>query len=769
MKKGYLPSFKEDEGKMSIFLAIISVMIAVIPMAILYFAVTNQAKSTLSDILSQGLEEKSFLIKNNVERFYRQRMIDVKNLSQADVLETDNLSAIAQYIEEITENSPYFVDIEVAALNGLILSNSSKPRNQGISIYKHYAHFTDLIDKAYSSAQGKVFLSPLTQLDSGNLGVILMTPITDDTNTKVIKLLLVETSLEPIKELLNELDDNEPKFKHSVSLINAHGLVVTSNDDRILQQKVLPELSFDQNLLAKVASTNKKIGNIRFLNANHEQVILGFAELAHESISPNLNWTVVVTAPYEKILAPAERLATKLSLAALAVAIIVFALMYFASRKIMAAIRQKANFDPITKLPNRRLFTDRLIKSIQLSKRYGHSSALIYIDLDRFKEVNDSLGHDIGDQLLIETANRISLLLRESDSAARVGGDEFSIILNAITEPIKIDRMAESVITSLSSPFYIQGNTIFISASIGIAIYPNDGTDISILLKSADQALYHSKNRGRNRYSFFTNEMQQLSDRRHRISNDLRSAIPNGEFEVFYQPMTRMAPDARFKAEALIRWHHPELGSISPVEFIPIAEETNFISELGDWVFHETLNTIQQIQAKHKLDLNISINISPIQFKSKHLATNWLEQLNKKGLSGKNITAEITEGVLMVNDPSINNQLLQFRKAGIDISLDDFGTGYSSLAYLRKFAIDILKIDKAFINEIEQNSNELALCKAIAVMSKTLGMEVVAEGVETEEQVALLSGLNIDYCQGYFFSKPLPLKKFINYLLHHPN
>ncbi|SIS41714.1 EAL domain-containing protein [Neptunomonas antarctica] len=768
MKKDFLPIFRNDDGRMSIFLAIISVMIAIIPMTVLYFAVNNQAKITLADTLSQDLEEKSFLIKNNVERFYRQRMIDLKNLSQADVLETDNFSAITQYIQEITENSPYFVDVEIASLNGFILANSSESSDQGLSIYEHYAHLKDLIDEAFSSEQGKVIISPLTQLDSGNLGVVLMTPVTNDSNTEVIKLLLVEASLEPIKALLKELDDTEPKFRNSISLINSHGLVMASNDDSILQQQILPELSFDQKLMIKAKSGNRKVGHFRFLDGNHEQVILGFADLAHESISPNLNWTVVITAPYEKILAPAEKLATKLSLAAIAVAIIIFSLMYFASRKIMDAIWQKANFDPITKLPNRRLFSDRLAQSLQLSKRTGHSSVLIYIDLDRFKEVNDSLGHDAGDQLLIETADRIALLLHESDSISRVGGDEFSVILNEVIEPIKIDRMAESIITSLNNPFYIKGNAVFISASIGIAIYPTNGTDISTLLKSADQALYHSKNRGRNRYSFFTNEMQQLSDRRHRISNDLRIAISNGEFEVFYQPITSMAPTARFKAEALIRWHHPELGPVSPVEFIPIAEETNFISELGDWVFHETLNTIQQIQAKHKLELNISINISPIQFKSKNLLTDWLEQLNKKGLSGKNITVEITEGVLLVNDPLINNQLLQFKNAGISISLDDFGTGYSSLAYLRKLTIDTLKIDKAFIDDIKQNSNELALCKAITVMSKTLDLEVIAEGVETEEQAALLSNLGINYCQGYFYSKPLPLKKFINYLLNHP-
>jgi diguanylate cyclase (GGDEF)-like protein len=741
-------------------------MIAIIPMAVLYFAVNNQTKGTLTDTLSWDLEEKSFLIKNNVERFYLQRMIDVRNLSQANILETGNLPAIAQYIEEITQNNPYFVDVEIAALNGEILYNSSNSGDKGISIYEHYAQFKELLDEAISSKQDQVFISPITLLDSGSTGIILITPVTDDSNTKVIKLLLVKVGFEPIIALLNELNDTETKFKNNVSLIDRHGLVMASSDGSTIQNNILPEFSINQNLLANIQSMKRKRGSLKLLDDHNRQQILGFADLEHETISPNINWTVVITAPYEKILEPAEKLATKLSLAAIAVALIVFTLMYFASRKVMNAIWQKANFDPITKLPNRRLFSDRLAKSIQLSQRNGNSSVLIYLDLDRFKEVNDSLGHDVGDQLLIETTDRMSLLLRESDSIARVGGDEFAIILNEVTEPIKIDRMAASLITALNTPFNVENHTLFVSASIGIAIYPMDGADTSTLLKSADQALYHSKNTGRNRFSFFTTEMQQLSDRRHKISNDLRIAITNGEFEVYYQPMIGRVPNVIHKAEALIRWHHPELGPISPVEFIPIAEETNFITELGDWVFYEVLNTIKKIQDKHKLDLNISINISPIQFKSKNLLTDWLDKLNKMGLSGKNITAEITEGILMVNDPKINMQLLTFRNAGIKISLDDFGTGYSSLAYLRKFTIDILKIDKAFIDEIQRNNNELALCKAITVMSKTLGMEVVAEGVETEEQVALLSNLEVDYCQGYFFSKPLPFKEFTNYLIN---
>ena len=758
-------NFKKDNDKLSIYLSLISVLVAFVPMTILYLAVEREARETLSDVLSQELESKSFLIKRDIERFYLQRMTDVRNLSQADVLETNDLSAIEQYIKEISKNSLFYVDVEIVSLDGIILSNTSEYSDKGTSIFDSYGTSISIIQGAFKGKQGDVLMSPLTKLDSGELGVILVTPITDDSNIKVIKLLLVEISLLPIIDLLNEIKSTEKTVNREVFLIDSKGLVVASTNPNLQQLKSHPYFSDTSALLDKVLSEKNLIGSSLFQGLNNEKMILGFSNLTYKDISSNLKWSVVVTASYDKILGPANTLASNLFWVLIVVAIIIFLIMYLASRKIMSVIWQKANFDSITGLPNRRLFVDRFLKSIQLSKRDSFSSALLYIDLDRFKEINDSLGHDVGDKLLVETANRLSLLVRESDSVSRIGGDEFSIILNELKDPIKIDNLAVSIISSLNNPFYIEGNTLFISASIGIAVYPDDGKDISSLLKSADQALYKSKNDGRNRYTFFTKEMQKRADKRHRISNDLRTAIPNNEFELYYQPIVNLKSVETHKAEALIRWNHPELGFISPIEFISIAEETNFISELGDWVFGEALNMISQVKAKYNIDLNISVNLSPIQFKSKNLLADWLEQLNKKGLSGENITIEITEGVFMINDPSINNQLFQFKNAGIKIALDDFGTGYSSLSYLRRFPIDILKIDKAFVDEIEKNSDDLALCKAIIVMSNIFGIKVVAEGVETEGQSNLLSNIDVDYYQGYFFSKPLAHDRFINYLL----
>jgi diguanylate cyclase (GGDEF)-like protein len=759
-------NINSENDKLSIYLSLLSVLIAFIPMTVLYIAIAREATSTLSEVLSKELEVKSFLIKRDIERFYLQRMTDIKNLSQADVLETDNLSAIDQYIQEITTNSPY--DVELVSLNGTILSNSSDKLIKKASVFDVYPSSTNLFQQAFKGKQGEVLISPLTKLNSGVLGVILITPVTDDSNEEVIKLLLVEISLSPIIDLLDDINSTEQANDREVFLINSTGLVVASTNLNLQQLTSHPYFSDNVDLLKDVLSEKHLTGSRLFERPNNEKIILGFSNLSYGDISENLNWSVVVTASYDKILAPANNLATNLFWVLILTAIVIFAVMYLSSRKVMSFIWRKANFDSITGLPNRRLFVDRLLQSIQLSQRNNFSSALLYIDLDRFKEINDSLGHDVGDKLLIETAHRLSLLVRENDSVSRIGGDEFSIIINALKD-CRVDNLAVSIITALNKPFNIENNVLFISASIGIAIYPQDGKDFSSLLKSADQALYKSKHDGRNRFTFFTPTMQKRADKRYRISNDLRTAISHNEFELYYQPIINPKSTEILKAEALIRWNHPELGFIPPLEFISIAEETNFIATLGDWVFSEALNMISDVKAKYNIDLNISINLSPMQFKAKDLLTNWLEQLHEKGLSGANITIEITESIFMVNDASINKQLIEFRKAGIYIALDDFGTGYSSLSYLRRFPIDILKIDKSFVDDIEQNSDDLALCQAIVVMSNILGIKVVAEGVETKEQSNFLVDIGVDYCQGYFFSRPLAYDAFINYLLGKKN
>lgn len=310
---------------------------------------------------------------------------------------------------------------------------------------------------------------------------------------------------------------------------------------------------------------------------------------------------------------------------------------------------------------------------------------------------------------------------------------------------------------------------VHISASIGITLYPNDATDVDELFKNADQAMYAAKNQGRNRFSYFTHALQEAAQSWLRIVNDLHGALAANQFMVYFQPIVNLVSGEIYKGEALIRWQHPERGMISPAEFIPLAEETGLIVKIGDWVFRESARWASQWNNLSAKGFQISVNVSPIQFQTKGYTQeeSWLAYLNELGLSGKNIAIEITEGLLLNPTSHIAGKLLQYRNAGIQMAIDDFGTGYSSLAYLKKFDIDYLKIDQSFVRNLTTDANDRVLSEAIILMAHKLGLKVIAEGVETEEQQAFLTAAGCDYAQGYLFSRPIPPEKFEEFLILH--
>ncbi|MFZ2162664.1 MAG: EAL domain-containing protein [Sideroxyarcus sp.] len=425
-------------------------------------------------------------------------------------------------------------------------------------------------------------------------------------------------------------------------------------------------------------------------------------------------------------------------------------------------IRRQAHYDALTQLPNRRLFRDRLEQTIRLSKRDRIPFVLMLIDLDHFKEVNDTLGHDAGDFLLVDASQRILHCVRESDTVARMGGDEFVVILPDIEDPVSIERIAQKIIGKLASPFLLGEEKAFISASIGITCYPNDADNMETLLKNADQAMYVAKNLGRNRMSYFTPVLQENAQKRMRMVNDLRDALASGQLRVYYQPIVELATGDIHKAEALLRWLHPVRGMVSPAEFIPLAEETGMIVEIGDWVLRQAMHEVKRLQEIHHKDFQISVNKSPVQFQSDNplKAEEWLQELEQHGLHASSLVVEITEGVLLDDAGNVKERLLASRDAGIQVAIDDFGTGYSSLAYLKKFDIDYLKIDQTFINNLGNHPDDIALCEAIIVMAHKLGLQVIAEGVETEQQRLLLLDAGCDYAQGFLFSQALPADEF---------
>jgi diguanylate cyclase (GGDEF)-like protein/PAS domain S-box-containing protein len=425
-------------------------------------------------------------------------------------------------------------------------------------------------------------------------------------------------------------------------------------------------------------------------------------------------------------------------------------------------IWKQANFDTLTGLPNRRMFLDRMEQEIRKAHRAGLSLALMFIDLDGFKEINDTLGHSMGDILLKDAAQRLSSCVRETDTVARLGGDEFTVILGELDDPACVERIAQDILQKLAEPFQLGIETAYISASVGITFYPEDATGIEELLKNADQTMYVAKSQGRNRFNYFTPAMQEAAQTRMRLASDLRGALAANQFRVVYQPIVTLANGAIHKAEALIRWQHPTRGLVSPAEFIPIAEETGMIVDIGDWVFREAARQVARWRASHHAQFHISVNVSPAQFRHEGTINfrAWFDYLQELGLPGQSIVVEITEGLLLDAGAAITDQLLAFRDAGIRVSLDDFGTGYSSLSYLKKFDIDYLKIDQSFVRNLQANSDDMALCEAIIVMAHKLGLKVIAEGVETEEQRGLLAAAGCNYGQGYLFSKPVPTEQF---------
>ncbi|MGI9289322.1 MAG: putative bifunctional diguanylate cyclase/phosphodiesterase [Pseudomonadales bacterium] len=419
-------------------------------------------------------------------------------------------------------------------------------------------------------------------------------------------------------------------------------------------------------------------------------------------------------------------------------------------------IRYQAHFDNLTDLPNRLLSLDRLNQLINEAQRAKDKVAVLFLDLDDFKKINDTLGHDIGDKLLIEAADRLKNTVRSGDTVGRLGGDEFIVILGKITDVADVHIIVENLIDHIRNAYNIEGREMILTASVGISIYPEDGEDASKLLRSADSAMYHSKALGRNTYSYFTEAMNRDASRRLALEEQIHGALDRGEFRVFYQQQVDLSRNKITGAEALLRWHNSALGSISPEEFIPIAEQTGLIVSIGQFVLTEALSMTAQWQREQDPEFRISVNLSPRQFRDHHLVSKIEKAMQQYGISSQHLELEITEGVLMSGHDYIDLALTELNNLGVSIVMDDFGTGYSSLSYLRSYPFDVIKIDRSFIRDIVDDSKDRELINAAISMAHALKLKVVAEGVETEEQLAYLKELSCDYVQGYLFGKPIP-------------
>jgi diguanylate cyclase (GGDEF)-like protein/PAS domain S-box-containing protein len=431
-------------------------------------------------------------------------------------------------------------------------------------------------------------------------------------------------------------------------------------------------------------------------------------------------------------------------------------------------IHHLAHHDTLTNLSNRFSLHEKLDQAIAFCKRNNMQLAVMLIDLDRFKSINDTLGHQAGDELLVQVAQRLAGSVRDSDIVARLGGDEFVVALPCIGSPADAAHLADKITSVISAPYVIDGQEQRTSPSIGICIYPGDGTEIGDLLKNADVAMYHAKAKGRGNYQFFTEDMQIATSERMNLESDLRQALARNEFLLYYQPQLDLRSGTIVGVEALIRWQHPSRGLVSPVDFIPIAEETGMITAIGDWVLEEACRQLKTWQERGITHVRMSINLSTSQFLDKTLPARIHALLAANNLSASLIDLEVTESMSMASPDESISVMKTLSSSGLTLSIDDFGTGYSSLAYLKLLPIHTLKIDRSFVKDIETDPNDADICDVTVLLAHKLGLKVVAEGVETEAQLKFLLSIGCEKIQGYLISKPLPADQAEMFIRNNP-
>jgi diguanylate cyclase (GGDEF)-like protein len=428
-------------------------------------------------------------------------------------------------------------------------------------------------------------------------------------------------------------------------------------------------------------------------------------------------------------------------------------------------VEHLATHDPLTNLPNRRGLYEELSELIYRSQRYKYSSAVIYVDLDGFKYVNDHFGHEAGDRLLTQVAANFKAIVRQTDSVARIGGDEFIVLITDIDGETSLITKIENLLNEASRPLEFNGHKISIGASVGIALYPDHGDDAETLLHHADQAMYQAKNQGKNTFRFFTEDINEKAHRQRELQDNLRKALPNDEFTVFFQPIVDGKTGQVVSVEALLRWYSAKLGQVFPDEFIPAAESAGLIPELGCWVLKEAIATGADWNKRFGIELRIAVNASSIQFRNNLLFDAIKEQIDTHTWNPDLLEVEITEGLLLDDSPEVNTYIEAISNCGVRLSVDDFGTGFSALSYLKNYPVNTVKIDRSFIMDLPGDKENAVLVQAIIAMAHGLRLEVIAEGVETAEQWEYLRALECDYVQGYYFGKPMPRAEFEDFLM----
>jgi diguanylate cyclase (GGDEF)-like protein len=428
------------------------------------------------------------------------------------------------------------------------------------------------------------------------------------------------------------------------------------------------------------------------------------------------------------------------------------------------ALHRQAHFDELTGLPNRQLLKDRLEQQLVSARRNETNGAILYLDLDRFKEINDVFGHSVGDIVLTQTAERIINEVRDTDTVARLGGDEFVVVMPDHASGNTLRMAASRILTRLAEPFLVRGSNHFLSASIGIVVFPDDGGSVETLLQNADAAMYRAKDAGRSRFEFFSKSLNAESRRKIELERDLRSAFDDEQLEVYFQPQFNLTDGGVWGAEALMRWRHGEQGFVPPNEFIQLAEDSGLIVDMGRWVMEQTCTDLRKIMDMGLHPGSMSINVSARQLREGSFSSDVLDALQRHDIHPGYLQLEITETTVAQNKDSAISVLNVLRDAGVQVAIDDFGTGYSSLSYLQQMPFDLIKIDKSFIDMIGSGGSSENICRTIIKMAHELGKKAIAEGVESREQADFLIENDCDFVQGYFYSHPLPQDEFLEFV-----
>jgi diguanylate cyclase (GGDEF)-like protein len=423
-----------------------------------------------------------------------------------------------------------------------------------------------------------------------------------------------------------------------------------------------------------------------------------------------------------------------------------------------------AQYDPLTAIPNRQYFNDQLERATARARREGTKVALFFLDLDQFKVINDTLGHNAGDKLLREMAGRLRESIRAGDVLARLGGDEFAVLLEGLSGALEAELVARSILEVVAEPFQVDGREVKVTTSIGISVYPNDNNDTGTLLKNADIAMYQAKEKGRNNFKFFTERMHDDLVAYHELERDIREAISTESFRLVFQPKVNLITRKLQGLEALLRWQHPDRGKVSPMEFIPVAEQSGHIVPLGNWVFNEVCRTINRWKARGLPVVPVAINVSARQFQQPDFYRRVANTLSRHAIDPALIEIELTEGLLMEDTASVQRSLQQLKDIGVRISIDDFGTGHSCLNYLRRFPIDVLKIDKSFVHDVDHTDDSAIIIDAIISLARSLQLDTVAEGVETREQLNFLVDRGCQVAQGFLFGQPMQARDVLPFL-----